>query len=46
MVVGTSGAGLESGGFSTSFGNFSLVHVENWGYLRVYATETELTTEV
>ena len=45
MVVGTSGAGLESGGFSDSFGNFSLVHIEQWGYLRVFATAETLTTQ-
>ena len=46
IVIGTAGAGLESGGFSTSLGNFSISHLEDWGYLRVFATESTLTTQV
>ena len=45
IVVGTAGAGLEAGGFSDTFGNYSVAHVDNWGYLRVFATETTLTTQ-
>jgi hypothetical protein len=37
---------LETGGFSTELGDFSLVHLEEWGYLRLFATETSLTTQV
>ena len=45
IVIGTAGAGLETGGFSTQLGNFSLVQLQDWGYLRLFATETTLTTQ-
>jgi hypothetical protein len=46
IVIGTAGAGLETGGFSDQFGNYSLVHLEEWGYLRVQATEATLSMQV
>jgi hypothetical protein len=46
VVIGTAGAGLEAGGFSNQFGNYSLVQKDDWGYLRVYATETTLNVQV
>ena len=45
-MIGTAGAGLETGGFSDQFGNYSLVHLEEWGYLRVQATEATLSMQV
>ena len=45
IVVGTAGAGLESGGFSNSLGNFSVVQSDNWGYLRVYASDESMTVQ-
>jgi hypothetical protein len=42
IIVGTAGAGLETGGFSPSLGNWSLVQTENWGYSRFEATREYL----
>ena len=44
--TGTGGAGLEKCGFDpTRYGNFSAVHVNKWGYIRVAATEAALKIE-
>ena len=37
MVVGSAGAGLESQGFSRAIGEWSVAHINDWGYLRVDA---------
>lgn len=39
IVVGSAGAGLEQQGFSSDIGNWSVSHVNDWGYLRVASTE-------
>ena len=42
-VVGSAGASLESCGFnSTLYGNFSVSHVDAWGYSRLVATRKSL----
>lgn len=38
IVVGSAGAGLETGGFSPIYGNFSVRHINDWGYCRIQAT--------
>lgn len=45
VVVGSAGAGLEQQGFSPAIGNWSVSHVNDWGYLRVDATEQALTLQ-
>ena len=46
IVIGTAGAGLETGGFSPMLGDWSLVQLEAWGYARLQATETTLAVQV
>eukprot|EP01006_Ploeotia_vitrea_P031256 TRINITY_DN63577_c1_g3_i1.p1 TRINITY_DN63577_c1_g3~~TRINITY_DN63577_c1_g3_i1.p1 ORF type:complete len:592 (+),score=290.91 TRINITY_DN63577_c1_g3_i1:201-1778(+) len=41
VVIGSAGAGLESGGFSSKLGNWSVSHLEHWGYLRLAATQSQ-----
>ncbi|KAJ0403914.1 hypothetical protein P43SY_009407 [Pythium insidiosum] len=45
IVVGSAGAGLETRGFSRDLGEWSVSHVNDWGYLRVDATEHEMHLE-
>jgi len=46
VIMGTAGAGLENGGFSPQFGNWSVFHEEDhWGYTRLRATRTALSME-
>ncbi len=45
MVIGTAGAGLETGGFSPMLGSWSLVQLEQWGYSKLEATETTLSLQ-
>ncbi len=42
IVVGTAGAGLETGGFSPSLGNWSLVQLQDWGYSRIQADMSQV----
>ena len=45
-VVGSAGASVESCGFNSSlFGNYSVRHVDKWGYSRLAATRETLTME-
>ena len=45
MVVGSAGASLEKGDFDPSLGNFSLKHVNDWGYIRLDANRSRLRVE-
>ncbi len=45
VVVGSAGAGLESGGFSPVFGNFSVQHINAWGFSKIDATQISLTLQ-
>lgn len=45
IIVGSAGAGLETGGFSSALGNWSVSHTEQWGYCRVTATDQELIVQ-
>ena len=45
MVVGSAGATHEKGGFSPKFGNFSIKHLDDYGYIRVDANRTRLHVE-
>ena len=45
MVVGSAGASLERGGFNASLGEFSLKHVNAWGYARLDANVSRLRVE-
>ena len=45
MCVGSAGASLERGGFSPALGNFSLAHVNAWGYARLDANASRLRVE-
>lgn len=45
IVVGSAGAGLEQQGFSAAIGNWSVSHVNDWGYLRVAATARAMTLQ-
>ncbi|KAF0698960.1 Aste57867_10451 [Aphanomyces stellatus] len=38
IVAGSAGAELERSGFSSALGNWSVAHVNAWGYLRLEAT--------
>ena len=46
VVVGTAGAGLEVQGFSSTFGDWSLAHIRDWGYLRMFATDASIKLQV
>lgn len=45
VVVGSAGASLEKGNFSNTLGNFSLKHINAWGYTRVKANRTAMHVE-
>jgi hypothetical protein len=45
MVVGSAGASLEKGPFDPSLGEFSLKHVNDWGYIRLDANASRLRVE-
>ncbi|RLN02479.1 hypothetical protein BBJ28_00012813 [Nothophytophthora sp. Chile5] len=45
IVVGSAGAGLEKQGFSSKLGEWSVSHVNDWGYLRVEATEQTMNIQ-
>ena len=45
IIIGTAGAGLETGGFSPMLGAWSLVQLEAWGYARLQATKTTLSVQ-
>jgi hypothetical protein len=45
IIVGTAGAGLETGGFSNKLGNWSVSQLEDWGYNRIQATPTSMHVE-
>lgn len=45
IIVGSAGAGLEQGGFSSKLGDWSLVQISDWGYCRVVATQETLHVE-
>ena len=45
MVVGSAGASLEKGDFNSSLGEFSLKHVNAWGYARLDANASRLRVE-
>lgn len=42
IIVGSAGAGLETQGFSSDIGEWSVSHVNDWGYLRIASTESEM----
>ncbi|TMW69458.1 hypothetical protein Poli38472_001614 [Pythium oligandrum] len=42
IIVGSAGAGLETRGFSKDIGEWSVAHVNDWGYLRVASTPSEM----
>lgn len=42
----TVGATLETGGFSDTLGNFSIAHIQDFGYLRVFATDEQMQIQV
>ena len=45
MVVGSAGASLERGTFDPSLGEFSLKHVNDWGYVRLDANEERIKVQ-
>ena len=45
MVVGSAGASLEKGGFDPRYGNFSMRHVNDWGYARLDANASRMLIE-
>jgi hypothetical protein len=45
ITVGSAGAGLEGCGYSPQYGNFSMSHLNAWGYLRVTAYPDRLNTQ-
>lgn len=45
MVVGSAGASLERHGFDPSLGEFSLKHVNDWGYARLDATRERIKVQ-
>jgi hypothetical protein len=45
IVAGSAGAGLEQGGFSSDIGEWSVSHINDWGYLRIASTETEMNIQ-
>jgi len=45
MCVGSAGASLERGGFDPRLGEWSLKHVNAWGYIRLEANATRLHVE-
>ena len=45
LVVGSAGATHEKGAFSPALGNFSVKHVDDYGYVRVDANRTRMRIE-
>jgi acid phosphatase type 7 len=45
IVVGSAGAGLEKSGFSSDIGEWSVSHINDWGYLRVASTENMMQVQ-
>jgi hypothetical protein len=45
IVAGSAGANAERGGFSPRYGNFSLRHVNDYGYLRLDANRSRLLVQ-
>lgn len=45
IVVGSAGAGLEQKDFSADIGEWSVSHINDWGYLRVASTEEQMTVQ-
>ncbi|KAG7402340.1 hypothetical protein PHYBOEH_000048 [Phytophthora boehmeriae] len=45
IVVGSAGAGLEKQGFSNELGEWSVSHVNDWGYLRIESTEQSMSVQ-
>lgn len=42
IVIGSAGAGLERGGFSRDIGEWSVSHINDWGYLRIHSTVAQM----
>lgn len=45
IIVGSAGAGLEAEGFSDKIGEWSVSHLNDWGYLRIASIETEMNVQ-
>ncbi|TMW60176.1 hypothetical protein Poli38472_000218 [Pythium oligandrum] len=45
FVVGSAGFGLSDNGFTSKYGNWSLVHADEYGHLRVATTATQMHIE-
>lgn len=45
IVVGSAGAALETEGFSSDLGEWSVSHINDWGYLRVAASPDDMTLQ-
>lgn len=45
IIVGSAGAGLEKQGFSSKLGEWSVSHVNDWGYLRIDSTEQSMNIQ-
>ncbi|CAI5738639.1 unnamed protein product [Hyaloperonospora brassicae] len=45
FVIGSAGAGLEKQGFSNKLGEWSVSHVNDWGYLRIDSTEESMRVQ-
>jgi len=45
ITIGSAGAGLEACGFSPIYGNYSVAHINDWGYLRLTADTNQLHAE-
>lgn len=45
IVAGSAGATAERGNFSTALGNFSIRHLDDYGYLRVDANRTRMLVQ-
>ncbi|KAF1336556.1 Calcineurin-like phosphoesterase, partial [Globisporangium splendens] len=45
IIVGSAGAELETQGFSKDIGEWSVSHLNDWGYCRIETTEKEMTIQ-
>jgi hypothetical protein len=45
IVIGSAGAGLEKQGFSSKLGEWSVSHLNDWGYLRIDSTEETMSVQ-
>jgi hypothetical protein len=45
IVAGSAGASLEKGGFSPALGNWSVKHINAWGYTRIDADRSRMKVE-